>query len=476
MKFAKDLEELAVPEWKSKYLDYKKGKKKLKAVTKAIRDIDSKSPPGGRKPNFSSPFTSLRDAPVKNLLRRSPATNGGAGDDSLAKVRSMSEAPPRTLRLGETDDNAEGDAPRGRAIPVNERSPLRTPRPVPRMTRYGSIIGSPPKDQESDRELRPASTLELPMPSIDPEYDRPLSPTQVDTMPSAQTAPPETPMMQTGIDPFSTPPRESDKLQVRYPGVLPKRTTRSLDRTATAQIRKPLTSRLFSFAAGDGRDFQERQGSDIPLQEYQELDFRKSDFIMFLDKELAKIELFYQEKEDEGSERLRMIREQLHIMRYWRLQDIQQEEPTHRHLSAISNIGHDTIGKTSHSMAQLGTPLMPAMSNSVVERQSGPSQDYERRKRPPVKYTAAKRQLKTAMHQLYRSCELLKSYSTLNQKAFRKITKKYNKTVANTDPEPTNFMSEKVNMAHFIKSDLVDELMRDIEGKLLSTTAQALID
>jgi SPX domain protein involved in polyphosphate accumulation len=40
MKFAKELEENLVAEWKEKYLDYKGGKKKLKAVSRAVRNAD----------------------------------------------------------------------------------------------------------------------------------------------------------------------------------------------------------------------------------------------------------------------------------------------------------------------------------------------------------------------------------------------------------------------------------------------------
>lgn len=68
MKFNKELDENAVPEWKEKYLDYKQGKKKLKAVGRAIKSVD-KSP--FKNASRQSPFgSSLRDAPVQNLFNR----------------------------------------------------------------------------------------------------------------------------------------------------------------------------------------------------------------------------------------------------------------------------------------------------------------------------------------------------------------------------------------------------------------------
>ena len=40
MKFAKELDEGHVPEWRYKYIDYKQGKKKIKAVSRALREAN----------------------------------------------------------------------------------------------------------------------------------------------------------------------------------------------------------------------------------------------------------------------------------------------------------------------------------------------------------------------------------------------------------------------------------------------------
>jgi SPX domain protein involved in polyphosphate accumulation len=113
-------------------------------------------------------------------------------------------------------------------------------------------------------------------------------------------------------------------------------------------------------------------------------------------------------------------------------------------------------------MAQLGSPSITP-DNAQIERRNVAAQDYQRTN-APIKYQSAKRKLKLAMQELYRALELLKSYSTLNQTAFRKIIKKYNKTVDRFGEPPTNYMSEKVNSAEFVTSDRVDEQMHDIEG------------
>ena len=340
------------------------------------------------------------------------------------------------------------------------------------MTRYGSMIGSPPQQAQRDDDLRPASTLELPMPSIDPDYDRPISPTNEVPPSEPHVEPPPQPEVHpeslqsvresAAESPRSTKPRVA--FRSRYADLL----RRSLQRSTSTPGAPPLGARLFSFAGRDspGQAQSQSQSQEIPLEDYREVDLKRGDFFLFLDGELAKVGLFYKEEEDKAAERLKLLRGQLHTMRYWRLQDIQNESANHhntghRHLSTITNVGQDKIGKTSHSMAQLGSPSIPA-DNAQIERSSVAGQDYQR---TPIKYQSARRKLKDAFQELYRALELLKSYSTVNQTAFRKIIKKYNKTVQSLGEPTTSYMNEKVNTAEFVTSNRVDELMQDIEGQ-----------
>ncbi|KAL9119480.1 MAG: hypothetical protein Q9187_003969 [Circinaria calcarea] len=69
MKFAKELEQDLVPEWRAKYLDYKEGKKKVKEIARALRHVHSTpKTPGRQRPAnlFSSASYQL---PIQN---RSP--------------------------------------------------------------------------------------------------------------------------------------------------------------------------------------------------------------------------------------------------------------------------------------------------------------------------------------------------------------------------------------------------------------------
>jgi hypothetical protein len=241
--------------------------------------------------------------------------------------------------------------------------------------------------------------------------------------------------------------------------------------------------------------------AEVPTEAYRELDIRQADFFQFLDAELEKIEKFYKQKEDEATSRLNVLREQLHIMRDRRLDELiarqaarikakekkksaamdglmnaqhsnSSEEDTPKQSTNGKFLNHallsplDTAleavklgksGKTTKAMTDLATPtaLAPQMMPDA-------RRDFERRPDlPDVPYQTARRKLKVALQEYYRGLELLKSYALLNRTAFRKINKKYDKTV---NARPTmRFMTEKVNDAWFVKSDVVESNIRMVE-------------
>ncbi|KAF2140215.1 uncharacterized protein K452DRAFT_52932 [Aplosporella prunicola CBS 121167] len=368
---------------------------------------------------------------------------------------------------------------------------------MPHLTRYGSILASPPK--RSSRGSLP--TLELPEPAVGPENAKPTSRQATkDTLttsppsvkhPHFEASPKSGNAFEVGKTTSPTPPRRSI-LPSKYRSIFqPKRVNSMPDAEGT----RPSLKRMLS--VGSGGLPQTLAETDVPLEAYREVDVRQSDFFNFLDQQLAKIEEFYKEREDESTKRLNVLREQLHIMRDRRLDEIisQSSKLKSKHRKAIENglledvleeetpeangskswlkpldealeaakklpdaargfARHRNAGKNSKAMQELGTPSGPVPYDQ--------NRDYVRRPDPStVPYRTAKRKLKVALQEYYRGLELLKSYALLNRTAFRKINKKYDKTV---NARPTmRYMSEKVNSAWFVQSDVIDGHIRTVE-------------
>ncbi|KAG9531255.1 hypothetical protein KCU93_g1881, partial [Aureobasidium melanogenum] len=474
MKFAKELEADLVPEWRAKYLDYKQGKKKLKAVARALQKVERTSPPDGRRD--SSSLATFGKAPFYAFLNR-PATRTSDRRASSGDVGAVRPA---------TEDDQHGSSTAAMPIPGAqdaESTPLQIHSDGRHMTRYGSIIGSPPAITSPPKASRPSEdsnrSLKLPGPALGTPARR-----------SAMRQESSGSAYQVGEN---TPKHPTFKLPSRYKSVFQPRRVNSMPGVQDAQPTRPPTRRMFSgFSGLRGTD---STPDDIALDAYREIDVRQSQFFMFLDKELEKIEEFYKKKEDEATERLKVLREQLHMMRDQRMEEIlyatsRTKRPSNSTdllsngmLSRNSTAGGEEsqlikkngpmkngwakaingipgrkrapqTGKTFEAMKQLGTPSGP--------RAMDDSRDYIRRGgHPEVPYRTAKRKLKIALAEYYRGLELLKSYALLNRTAFRKINKKYDKTV-NARPSG-RYMTEKVNTAYFVNSTIVDGHIQAVE-------------
>lgn len=209
-----------------------------------------------------------------------------------------------------------------------------------------------------------------------------------------------------------------------------------------------------------------------------ELDKRQDEFFEFLDSELNKIDAFYVMKEQEATEKLRVLRQQLHIMRDQRIQEVlavkkaikSDDSDTQQRPNGFAKIksarikdtlaGKNRFGKNTEALAQMATPGMQPQDREFIANR----RDFMRRQDPQsqeVPYRSAKRKLKHALQEFYRGVELLKGYAYLNRTAFRKINKKYDKAV-NARP-PLRYMSEKVNKASFVQSEVIESLMVAVE-------------
>lgn len=294
-----------------------------------------------------------------------------------------------------------------------------------------------------------------------------------------------------------SPNKHHNSLPNRYKSVFTPQRMNSLPGPITQHKSRPSVRRIFSLSNKTPPD----SPGDVPLEAYRDLDFRQAEFFNFLDGELDKIETFYKHKEDEATKRLSVLRDQLHIMRDRRIDDVikrqtdkmnakarkkhdgkyvlsngqnsssgdenQQVNKTNGGTlkdaflnpidAALDAINAGKYGKSTKNITQLATPAALQPKDHPDSRR-----DFTRRPElPDVPYQTAKRKLKVALQEYYRGLELLKSYALLNRTAFRKINKKYDKTV-NARPS-SRYMNEKVNQAWFVNSDVIEGHIRATE-------------
>ncbi len=272
----------------------------------------------------------------------------------------------------------------------------------------------------------------------------------------------------------------------------------------------PLLRRIFTAGTME----EEPDVSMIPLDVVKT---RERDFFKWMDTELEKVESFYKLKEEEAGERLQVLRDQLHEMRNRRIDEIAKvkrnhvrnhdEQPSILHemstqptrapsLTSLHGLGLGRPGSKDESAGLNGwtkpvekalealkpkprpgansnhlahmpkSPHIPSQEQTAegmpsTHRGYDPARDYVRKGPGDVPYRSAKRKLKLALKEYYRGLELLKSYALLNRTAFRKMNKKYDKA-ANSHPS-LRYMSDKVNKAWFVQSDVVDGYLHAVE-------------
>ena len=317
-----------------------------------------------------------------------------------------------------------------------------------------------------------------------------------------------------------SPTKAHSSLLPRHRNIFKQRRTASTPGSGGSPAQPPLLRRIFSNAP-----IGSPANGDVPLEAYKEFDMRQAEFMTFLDKELDKIESFYKTKETEATQRLEVLKKQLHEMRDRRMEEVaaiqktneQARQDRQRHGSKHTENNHQTT-KTTASAAASALKMLQPMENALglgfkfgkntralkfmnspgtspehlarhQQTDSHARRDFARRQiaHDDVPYRSAKRKLKLALLEFYRGLELLKSYALLNRTAFRKINKKYDKALK---VRPTGrYMSEKVNKSWFVQSEVLESQLVAVEdlyaryfergnhkvavGKLRSKTSRA---
>lgn len=409
-------------EWRIKYLNYKAGKKYVKAVARAISRTNG------------TPQSWANSTPVSfHTAYTSRDTDDDGGDSFLERTTSAgdrgAQSAPITIGRGRED-----------AALTGQGEPLQ----------YGSFVATPPESTILGSELGHARTLELPGPAI-PQPVEPPEPAKPSDV------------LRRNLGRMSM-PRSVSAGDTH--GLLPKSQTIGKVTQSPSQLR-----RLFSHHGALGSKLNTRK--EIGLGSFDLVREREAEFYRFMDSELEKVESFYKQKEQQAEQRLAVLKEQLHEMRNRRIQELaessrrkdnEQHGANHRKDKDRSNgwvrpIKAKIFPPGPNSKALQFMPRTPLIGSSST---GDAGRDYIRRPEDhDVSYRTAKRKLKLALQEFYRGLELLKSYALLNRTAFRKLNKKFDKA-ANARP-PYRYVNEKVNKAWFVQSDTIDGHIKIVE-------------
>lgn len=457
---------IVVTEWRVKYLNYKAGKKYVKAVARAIHRANGTPYLPGRRgdmPPHTPSITRVQSQRILELQR----------EDEQVNESSPLRSSPAPLGRAKAGAGVKGAATPAQPIPARgERDALSDTSNIRALMQYGSFVPTPPSPSPIGTPTE-RSVFELPAPAI-----------KVPSKPS------ESPR------PTATLRRSVGRLALRRSvsthggeGHQQQQQARPPDGTLGPHG-SPFTPRerlVRMFTTGSNLA-RRASAVSIGMENFNEVRERERELFAFLDSELDKVETFYKQKEEQAGKRLAELREQLHEMRNRRIEEIAEAKrrkeqgngySSHDLHEPDSGNGNGTglgIGKSistgwmdpikdklfkpgPNSKALARMPRTPAMGPG---RSAPENRDYSRRPvDQDVPYRTAKRKLKLALQEFYRGLELLKSYALLNRTAFRKLNKKYDKAV-NARP-PYRYMNEKVNKAWFVNSDVLDNHINVVE-------------
>lgn len=180
----------------------------------------------------------------------------------------------------------------------------------------------------------------------------------------------------------------------------------------------------------------------------------EKEFTAWIEGELAKIEGFYKEREDEAVKRFRALEEQLVIMqeKAGRASYTDMIMETFRCRDSGVNGSHSSLGKQESETS--GAAVIGYENLYELFRTPGEEgrMDYQRsnKYRKPINKPidkAVRRSLKYACFEYYRRLEALRSYVVVNKEGFRKILKKFDK--ASGSGLQGRYMNTRVAKSYF---------------------------
>ncbi|KAG0023620.1 hypothetical protein BGZ80_008792 [Entomortierella chlamydospora] len=473
MKFAKHLQDEVVPEWRKAYINYKQGKKYLKAIQAAIDRL--------QKEHVEPPIQCLNPVPTED------------GSDALPSV---GPAQPSIVTSGPEMLGPESES-------VGPLVPAYSSQITP-----DSPTGSTPIN--SHGHVKSYDTIQT------PSHPTPPPPSIAASAPGKILS-----------DGNSTLGIETDGMQRQ-------RSLQPLN--GSIRRRNSFTQQLGTQSSHLINDFTRRftatgapgcvnpraiqvEGNSLDSVKDQLLDEEKQ-FFKFLDEQLTMVNDFYRDKELEAGTKLKILKQQLYVADEWKrrydnkmakarsdrawyqnewskvrkgignlmvdseaTQDVTLGHANHAHSGTAGGQqnGHtdsseDTAvdsstgakikriqelrQRESHGAAdERNTRQLPADQVSYLDQLVVEDEENRRQR---MNHSVARARIKTALYEFYRSLEMLKNYKILNNTGFIKIMKKFDKTAGWKASRA--FIASKLRPAYFMSSSALDDLFEETEN------------
>ncbi|KAL2062657.1 hypothetical protein VTL71DRAFT_5729 [Oculimacula yallundae] len=189
---------------------------------------------------------------------------------------------------------------------------------------------------------------------------------------------------------------------------------------------------------------------------------QEKQFSRYLEGERDKIESFYKLKENEATQRFRMLKCQLQEMHVQREVETAETESSKKNDLVTEGGRLQTRSEVLLSpLTGVFEPQQTATTDPMLNARQIQSREYLRQDSHKVSYDLGKRQLRAAVQEFYRALHMLKEYSTLNKKAFEKINKKFSK-VAGRRSSSISF-DTGIYDSYFVRSTLIDTYITEAE-------------
>ncbi|RKF63109.1 Protein SYG1-like protein [Erysiphe neolycopersici] len=461
MSFGHNLDRDLVPEWRIKYVDYKEGKRHIKAISRAFHRVTSSSRNNGATspittressrigPLYSSSQKKVHHSMIQPFEAYQGARRLSTRDDTSPKQKFFSPFSLNQSKISLTISQA--------AIDKNEKAPEASID-----NKIASKLAKESIDETVNRDRQPNVPISRDFANL---HRKPSIFSYSNVESTHITSP-------TG-DP-------DDYFNPQY---------------RMAESPKSFLSNVFS---GGGRlSPAESHQTNLDIGATDILRQRQNKFFKWNNEELEKVETFYKSKEDEADKLLTLLREQLYEMRTRRIEELAEAEQINafrRETEATVdfNARSEALKEShpSYSLNKLNVIFNPIQksylklrhkltgshigTNSKALQDMKPSVAARLQKKPTmvgeikdgndsfrkaqyddnVPYRKAKKKLKLALLECYRVMEMLKSYAVINQMAFNKINRKYARVVGSSPH--VRHLTERVNRSWFIRSNVLD--------------------